>query len=895
MVAQNWHGIEAEEVLNRLESSHEGLIQEEAKTRLGTFGPNELTAKKRAGPIEILLSQFKDIFILMLLAAITISLFVGETTDAMTIGVIVVLNAVVGFVQEYRAERALEAMREMTAPKARVLRDGEIRTIPAVDIVPGDLLLLEEGDRIPADARLLDVIDLQMDEAVLTGESTPVEKSVSPVDLETAVADRKNMIFMATHVVLGRGQAVVTSTGMNTEFGKIAEIVQTTGVEDTPLKAKLNKFAKRLAVIIVAICMLIFIAEAFRGETLVGSFMIAIALAVSAVPEGLPAVLTVTLALGARDLAKRNAIMRRLASVETLGSTTVICSDKTGTLTRGEMTVRKIYTDGKEIEVTGVGYQPQGQFLLKNTPVEPLKEPSLELVLRIGALCNNAKLVLEPEPQIIGDPTEGSLIVTASKAGLTLKKLSQEYPRLQEIPFSSERKRMTTVNFTPKAQMIVCNKGAPETVLERCTFILKNGKKTTLTKEDRERILQANAQMASEALRVLGIAYKILPKNISEIHREELETGLIFAGLAGMIDPPREEAIRANRLCEEAGIKTIMITGDHRLTAVAVAKEIGMIDDNSIVLTGAELDRLNDEEFEEMVEGVRVYARVSPEHKQRIVKALQSREHIVAMTGDGVNDAPALKHADIGIAMGITGTDVTREAADMVLADDNFASIVSAIRGGRIIYDNIRKFAFFLMRCNFDEIFVIGTFALLNLPLPLLPAMILWLNLVTDGGPAIALSVDPPTEDVMRRPPRDPKEGVLHGKIASIVASFMFQVLGTALLFYIAYYVWGDPIEKARTMAFMQASFSELIVVWNSRSDRKNAFKVGFTSNKYLLASVIIGIALSISIVHVPILAAMFNLVPLTLSEWLIIFTVSSARLLLMPEYLYNRKIWKWV
>lgn len=886
--------MEAKEVLKKLDGSHQGLTEKEAKIRFDTFGPNELTAKKRTGPLEILFNQFKDIFILMLLVAITISISVGETTDAMTIGIIVVLNAVVGFFQEYRAERALEAMREMTAPKARVLRDGDLKTISAIEVVPGDILLLEEGDRISADARLLDVIDLRMDEAVLTGESTSAEKNVSSVDLETAVADRRNMVFMATHVVLGRGQAVVTSTGMNTEFGRIAEIVQTTRVEDTPLKVKLNKFAKKLAAIIVAICAAIFIVEALRGETLVESFLIAIALAVSAVPEGLPAVLTVTLALGARELAKRNAVMRRLASVETLGSTTVICSDKTGTLTRGEMTVRKIYTDGKEIEVTGVGYQPQGQFLVENTPIEPLRDPSLELVLRIGALCNNARLDLKLEPRIIGDPTEGSLIVAGFKAGLTLEKLNQEYPRLQEIPFSSERKRMTTVNFAPESQMIVCNKGAPETVLERCTFVLKDGKKTSITEDDRVRILRANAQMASEALRVLGMAYKILPKDVSEIHREELETGLIFAGLAGMIDPPREEAISANRLCEEAGIKTVMITGDHRLTAVAVAKEMGMIDDDSIVLAGAELDRLSDEKFEEMVEGVRVYARVSPEHKQRIVKALQSRGHIVAMTGDGVNDAPALKHADIGVAMGITGTDVTREAADMVLVDDNFASIVSAIRGGRIIYDNIRKFAFFLMRCNFDEIFVIGTFALLNLPLPLLPAMILWLNLVTDGGPAIALSVDPPTEDVMKRPPRDPKEGVLHGKIASIIASFIFQVLGTALLFYVAYFVWGDPIEKARTMAFMEASFFELIVVWNSRSDKKNAFKVGFTSNKYLLASVLIGMALSISLVHVPVLAAMFNLVPLTLSEWLIVLAVSSAGLLLMPEYLYNRKIWKW-
>ncbi len=894
MDAQNWHGMKAREVLKKLGSSSQGLACEEAEIRLGTFGPNELTAKKRVGPLEIFLNQFKDIFILMLLAAITISLFVGETTDAMTIGIIVALNAVVGFVQEYRAERALEAMREMTAPKARVLRSGELKTIPATDVVPGDVLLLEEGDRVSADARLLDVIDLQMDEAVLTGESTPVVKETLPVDPETPVADRKNMIFMATHVVLGRGQAVVTSTGMNTEFGRIAEIVQTTGWEDTPLKAKLNKFAKKLAAIIVVICAAIFVVEAIRGEALVESFLIAIALAVSAVPEGLPAVLTVTLALGARDLAKRNAIMRRLASVETLGSTTVICSDKTGTLTRGEMTVRKIYAGGREIGVTGVGYQPEGQFVLKGTPLDPLREPDFELVLRIGALCNNARLDLRSEPRILGDPTEGALVVAAVKGGVTLDNLSQEYPRLQEIPFSSERRRMTTVNFTPESEIMVCNKGAPETVLERCTHALRNGKKTPLTRDERKRILQANEQMANEALRVLGMAYKVLPKDVSEIPREELETGLIFAGLAGMIDPPREEAIRANRLCEDAGIKTVMITGDHKLTAIAVAEEIGMMGDGSIVLTGAELDKVSDEEFEGMVEDVRVYARVSPEHKQRIVKALQSKGHIVAMTGDGVNDAPALKHADIGVAMGITGTDVTREAADMVLADDNFASIVSAVRGGRIIYDNIRKFAFFLMRSNFDEIFVIGTFALLNIPIPLLPSMVLWLNLMTDGGPALALSVDPPTEDVMKRSPRDPKEGILQGKMASVFFSFISQAIATSFLFYWSYFHMGHSLNKARTLAFMQATFRELMIVWNSRSDKHNAFKIGFTSNRFLLASVLGGMILSFSLVNVPFLAAMFHLAPLSPYEWLLVLGIASSGLLLMPEYLYNRKILYW-
>ena len=890
----NWHGIEAQKTLKKLGSSPQGLTEEDAKTRLEKFGPNELTARKGIGPLKILLNQFRDIFVLMLLAAVAISLFVGETTDAMTIGIIITLNAVVGFIQEYRSERALEAMKEMTAPKARVLREGEQRTIPATEVVPGDILLLEEGDRVPADARLLDVIDLRMDEAVLTGESTPVTKKTTPVDPRTPMADRKNMIFMATHIVLGRGQAVVTSTGMNTEFGRIAEIVQTVESEDTPLKVKLTKFAKKLAAIIVVICAAIFVVEAIRGEPPVESFMIAIALAVSAVPEGLPAVLTVTLALGARDLAKKNAIMRRLASVETLGSTTVICSDKTGTLTKGEMTVRRIYTGGKEIEVTGVGYEPEGQFLLGKESIDPRKDPDLEFVLRIGALCNNARLDLRSGHRILGDPTEGALIVATAKSGIDLRRLDQEYPRLQEIPFSSKRRRMITIHSTPESRIVACNKGAPETVLERCTHVLRNGKRKPLTEDERKRILEANMRMAKEALRILGMAFRVLPKDFSKIPREDLETGLTFAGLVGMIDPPREEAIRANRLCEDAGIRTVMITGDHKLTAIAVAKEIGMMKDDSLVLTGTELAKLSDKEFEGIVEDVRVYARVSPELKLRIVKALQSKGHIVAMTGDGVNDAPALKHADIGVAMGITGTDVTREAADMVLADDNFATIVSAVRGGRVIYDNIRKFAFFLMRSNFDEIFVIGMFALLNLPLPLLPSMVLWLNLVTDGGPAIALSVDPPTEDVMKRPPRDPRQGILQGKMASIIFSFLSQTIATSFLFSWSYFYMGHTLNKARTLAFMQATFRELVIVWNCRSDKHNAFKVGFTSNKFLLVSVLAGMALSFSLVNIPFFAAMFHLVQLSLYEWLLVLGIASSGLLLMPEYLHNKKVLYW-
>ncbi|MCW3985424.1 MAG: cation-translocating P-type ATPase [Candidatus Bathyarchaeota archaeon] len=906
-MSEAWHSKSIETVLEELHADSLGLKEEEVKQRLEKYGLNELKERKRTSALQIFLNQFKDIFVVMLLIATAISFAVGETTDAATIATIVVLNSVVGFVQEYRSEKAMEAMRKLTAPKARLMRNGKEVLVSAKEVVPGDIVLLESGDRVPADCRLIEVVELRTDEAVLTGESTQVGKRTETVDANALVADRRNMIFTATFVTYGRGKAVVTSTGMETEFGKIAEMVQSVEVEETPLKLKLESFAKKLGIIIVFACIVIFVLELLdpaRPGTVVENFMTAVALAVSAVPEGLPAVVTISLALGARELAKRNAIIRRLASAETLGATTVICSDKTGTLTKGEMTVRKIFTNSKMIEVTGVGYVAKGQFLLDSKPLDPKEDTNLNLLLGAGTVCTNASYDGE---KVIGDTTEGALIVAATKAGMTKIELEKKYPRVHEIPFTSERKRMTTVHEMSEEKLLVFMKGAPEVILDRCTKIFINGEPKKITKKENQKILKTNEQMATDALRVLGVAFKELVdirlEDFRELSKTEdinkhVESDLVFVGLVGMIDPPREEAKEANKLCQQAGIKTIMITGDHKLTAVAVAKEIGIIKGNSadMALTGAELDTMSDEEFEKIVKDIRVYARVSPEHKLRIVKALKKKGEIVAMTGDGVNDAPALKQADIGIAMGITGTDVTKEAADMVLADDNFATIVTAVEGGRTIYDNIRKFSFFLLRCNFDELALIGAFALLGLELPLTAGMILWLNLVTDGGPALALTMDPPEKDVMQRPPRNPKEGVLHGRMASIITTFTLQFLLTGGLFYWQYYLLPGPLTElklaqARTMAFTRATLQELFVVWNCRSEKHNAFKVGFLSNKFLLIAVI---GSAIATILVPFIGLFGTVVMDDPLEWTLVIVTAMSGFLILPEVFYNRKILKW-
>jgi Ca2+-transporting ATPase len=660
---------------------------------------------------------------------------------------------------------------------------------------------------------------------------------------------------------------------------------------------------------------------AFDVEGFLKAFTSSIALAISAVPEGLPAIVTVALALGAMEFKRRNAIVRKLSSAESLGAVTVICSDKTGTITKGEMTVRQIYADGNFIEVTGVGYEPKGEFKFGEVTVKP--EADAELLLRIGALCNNAQLRKKNEDawEIFGDPTEGSLIVAAEKAGLSREVLDNEYPRIREIPFTSERKRMTTLHKTSGTELVAYVKGAPETILDRCTHILEKGKEVKLTQAKVNAVLKANEQLAGSALRVLAMAYKRLRQSAEKEEDEALETDLVFVGLQGMIDPPRQEAIEANKTCQKAGIKTVMITGDHKLTAVAIAREVGIFKEGDLVLTGVELDKLDVVAFEQEVEKVSVYARVSPEHKLRIVNAWKKKGHIVAMTGDGVNDAPAVKASDVGVSMGITGTDVTKEASDVVLTDDNFATIVKAVEEGRVIYDNIRKYARFLISCNFDELLVIGSFALLGgifqndalFPLPLLPAMILWINLVTDGAPAVALATDPPDVDVMDRKPRNPNEGILHGMGRFIIMSFMLQAIGTILVFCLEYYVWPSQVwmvngvvtnelarqavyEEATTTAFVQAGLFELFVVWNCRSEKRSVWRMGRDAfkNKFFVIAEIVSIVATIGIVYIPITQQLFHLYPLSLTDFAYVAFVASWGLFVLPEITMNRKIWKW-
>jgi Ca2+-transporting ATPase len=941
-MSRPWHAMSVEEVLKELGVSRDGLSSQEASERLKKYGPNEIKEVKRRTALQMFLDEFKDVFIILLIAATIFSAIVGyyemlqggefieSFADVITISAIVVLCAVTGFVQEYRAEKAVEALKKLAAPKARVIRDGREIFIPASEVVPGDILALEAGDHVPADARIIEAVELKASEAVLTGESTPVGKELTVLKEDAPVSERKNMVFSATHIVYGRGKAVAVATGMNTEFGKIAEMVQTAEEEETPLQKKLDRFASKIAKVVIAVCVLIFALEAFEVimqmhfeiEGFIQAFMSSIALAISAVPEGLPAIVTIALALGAREFAKRNAIVRRLSSAESLGAVTVICSDKTGTITKGEMTVRQIYVDGKLVEVTGVGYEPKGDFRVGDDLVEP--GGSLGLLLRIGALCNNASLRRNDQNntwEVFGDPTEGALIVSAAKTGLWKEALEKSFPRIGEIPFTSERKRMTTIHKTPEGEVHAYMKGAPEVVLERCSRILEDGEEKILTEERRRMILEVNEKLAGNALRVLAMAYRRLPETMAEHHDDEaVEKEMVFVGLQGMIDPPREEAIEANKLCQKAGIKTVMITGDHKLTAVAVAREVGIYKEGDLVLTGGELDKLSDEEFEKIVEKVTVYARVSPEHKLRIVNALKKKGHIVAMTGDGVNDAPAVKSADIGVAMGITGTDVTKEASDLILMDDNFATIVKAVEQGRVIYDNIRKYARYLLACNFDELLVIGTFAILGgifgetmFPLPLLPAMILWINLVTDGAPAVALATDPPDVDVMDRPPRKPEEGIMHGMGAFITTSFILQATGTILVFCLEYYVWpshpwmlpGGIIDEAAreltyreatTTAFVQAAMFELFVVWNCRSEKHSVWKMGRKAfeNKFFVIADLASVVLTLGITYIPITQQLFHLTGLSLMDLAYVIGVASWGLFIFPELFMGRKVWKW-
>ncbi|MDI6777159.1 MAG: cation-translocating P-type ATPase [Syntrophales bacterium] len=834
-----WHSIEAAQVLKELDAdTHKGLTEDEARRRLEKYGLNELKKEGRVSPLTLFFNQLKNILILILIIAIVLSALVGEVVDAAIIAVIVVFCAVLGFIQEYRAERALEALKKMLSPTITVLRGGKEEEVPSKELVPGDMLLLEAGDKIPADARLVELHSIRCDEAPLTGESVPIGKDIKPLPLELPVGDRKNMVFTGTTVTYGRGKAVVTATGMSTEFGKIAEEVMTVKAEVTPLEKRTKEIGKWLGIIALGICFLVAGISIVR-EMLVGKIdlpfiitmvMFTVALAVAAVPEALAAIVTGALAVGMHQMAKRNALIRKMPAVETLGCTTVICSDKTGTLTKGEMTVRKIYTGGKVIEVTGVGYEPKGE--LKGSDIRAENNQSLQMFLQGGILCSDAILEeKEGKWMIKGDPTEGALVVAAVKAGLHETEVRLQNPRVEEIPFSSERKRMTTIHQRQDGKRMGFMKGAPELVLERCSYIMDGDGVKPLTEKERTEIFKINEEMTRGALRCLGVAYRELPEE-AEYTEEAIEKEMIFVGLVGMIDPPREEAIEAINVCKQVHIKPIMITGDHKLTAVAIAKEIGIYKDGDRVLTGKELEKMTDEEFEKIVDKVTVYARVSPMDKLKIVKAWQSKGEVVAMTGDGVNDAPALKQADIGIAMGISGTEVAKEAADMVLNDDNFATIVKAIELGRWIYDNIKKYLTYLLRCNITEVVVIGGVVLISGPeyLPLLPAAILYMNLATDGLPALALGVAPPDPDIMQRPPRDPSESVFSWDVRAFIGVAL--LIEIPFFFFLFYHELMD-ITHARTEIFFLFILIELIIALNFRSMKYSIFKA--PPHKWLL------------------------------------------------------------
>jgi Ca2+-transporting ATPase len=850
MANTQWHATQVDSILGQLGTNpQQGLTPDEAQRRLQTYGYNELKKETKASPFLLFINQFKNTLIVILAIATILSAIIGDLLDAGIILAIIVFCAGLGFVQEYRAERALDALKKMLTPTITALREGREAEIPSKELVPGDIILLEAGDKIPADGRLLEVHSLQCDEAPLTGESFPVEKDLKVLPEAMPVGDRKNMVFTGTAVSYGRGRAVVTDTGVKTEFGKIAAELATVSQEKTPLEKRTEEIGKWLGIIAVSVCVLVVVTSIIR-EAIGGSLdlqftltmlLFAIALAVAAVPEALAAIVTGALAIGMHEMAKRNALVRKMPAVETLGCATIICSDKTGTLTKGEMTVRRVFGGGRSVEVGGVGYAPEGGL----TPAS--NNPSLNALFTGGILCNDSTLFEEGGKwSIKGDPTEGALLVLAAKAGLARDEVKARCPRIREFPFSSDRKRMTTIHRLDDGEQRAFVKGAPEVILDRCSFFLNGDQVTALDDHERKKILAANESMATEALRVLAIAYR----DISEVdgaNEDMIERELVFLGLIGMMDPPREEAIEAVRVCRQVAIKPIMITGDHKLTAVAVAKELGIHRDGDLVLTGEDLSKIDDAEFERVVDKVTVYARVSPLDKLKIVKAWKNRGEVVAMTGDGVNDAPALKHADIGIAMGITGTEVAKEAADIVLSDDNFATIVRAIERGRWIYDNIKKYLTYLLRANITEVIVLGGVVMVMGPayLPLLPAAILYINLATDGLPALALGVAPADPDIMQRPPRDPRESVFSKDIRTLI---LMAVIIECPIFLWMFFRSQPDMELARTLIFFMFVFIELIIAVNFRSLRYSLVQA--PPHKWLLLAIAWELALIVVLIQ---------------------------------------------
>ena len=856
-----------DEVLSKLDSDQKGISSMQAKERLSQHGPNQLESTTKPSPLKIFIGKFKDYMVLVLIFAAIISFIAGETTNAYVILGIVVLVAIIGFVQEYKAEKAMEALREMVAPEADVIRDGQMSTIPAADLVPGDVVFLEAGDKVPADGRILEVTSLQVIESSLTGESMPVEKLAQTLPEDIALADRKNMVFMGTIISQGNCRAIVTATGLGTELGRISGLMKQEQAEP-PLKIKLQQLAKRQALLVMVISAIVFILMFSRGLPVIDALIASIALAVAGIPEALPFIVTLALAFGTQAMAKKNAIIRRLPEVETLGSTTVICTDKTGTLTTGEMTLREIRTYRK-IEVTGAGYDPSGQFISQGAKLEPTEE-DLARILKIGVHANNSAIERANGGwRVVGDPTEGALIVAAKKAGI-LDKTRDGSSRFIEYPFDSERMRMTTVDEVHREGYIVSMKGAPEVVLSHCTKTTTPNGTKTLTEEDRRSILADADDMAENALRVLALAWKPISNN-DPVEVDCIESGLIFAGLTGMMDPPRKEVPEAIRVSKMAGIRTVMITGDHRLTARAIGKELGI--GNGEVIEGVQLDRMSSEDLREHIDDVSVFARVTAEHKVRIVEALKARGHIVAMTGDGVNDAPALTAADIGVAMGRTGTEVTKEASDMVIADDNFATIVSAIEEGRRIFDNIRKGTSYLLSVSFAELATIFFAVALGFPLPLLAAQILWINVVAEEFPAIGLALEPSHSDIMKRKPRDPKESMPSRPLMIYTLGIAATIVAGTLGMYIITLQSNPDLSYARTVAFVGLGFFTVYNAYSSRSLQESVFRMNPLGNKTLLIGIAASILAILAVVYIPFMQFIFETRPLSSESWILILT----------------------
>ncbi|GAB4468017.1 MAG: calcium-transporting P-type ATPase, PMR1-type [Anaerolineae bacterium] len=919
-----WHSMTVESVIKALETNpSSGLTKAEAERRLAAAGRNELAEQAHPGFLSRLANQFKDVVVLLLIGAALISALLGEWPEAIAIILIVVLNAILGVVQEGRAEAALEALKKMSAPEARVIRGGRILQVPEAEVVPGDIVLLEAGNYIPADLRLIETVNLRIDESSLTGESVAVEKDASrDVPEDAGLGDRKTMAYKSTIATYGRGRGVVVATGMQTEIGKIAEMLQSVEEEETPLQLRLNQLGSWLAYGSLIICGVVFLlafGRAIQSEMVragiigldnffralndpqagpglrlalrdagVEAFLTAVALAVAAVPEGLPAIVTINLALGMREMVARNALIRRLPAVETLGSASAICSDKTGTLTQNEMTAIKLYVKGAMVDVTGRGYTPDGRFHFNGTSIDPTDYPELIYLLRAALLASDAMLeentAENGQPfRVVGDPTEGALVVAAAKANLTRDRLEASYPRIDELPFDSTRKRMSTLHLDPDGHYVLFLKGAPDIVLELCTHLYDGEGIREMTPALRERVANINRDMAQQALRVLAVAERRFDHKPGKLDEATHEKDLTFIGLIGMIDPARPEVKPAIERARHAGIKTVMVTGDYPDTARAIAREIGLIGEDGQVITGRQLETMSDEELRETIEQVDVFARVSPEHKVRIVDAFRKRDHVVAMTGDGVNDAPALKRASIGVAMGITGTDVSKETADMVLTDDNYVSIVNAVEQGRIIYDNIRKFVYFLLSCNLAEIMVIFLATLAGFPSPLTPIQLLWLNLLTDGAPALALGVEKGDPDVMDRKPRPVNEPIIDRVMrVGMVVQTIF-ITAVTLGGFLLGLRWGGGLEtglnEGRSMAFVVLSFSELIRAYTTRSEYYSVFKLGVFSNKFMQYAVGTSIVLLLAVIYIPFLNPVFDTIPLGLRDWAVI-----APLILVPS-----------